>query len=270
MSKRKFLTAGRILAKKQKQVNVIGGSRLSPTEEKITDTLSAIHHVRNIFPSKELGDRFPPIVFKHQLYSLLENRTDVDREVNSLAEKGQIKIFQLGHRDEEFMILLTTDFTAFVKRYHGLTEHAKGENVSQINIPTKGKGTVTRFLNEVVGCVSDISISEEILLNKYGFKDKHLTELVNAGLLTLRNAGCWWFSIPGAGQFVKVFHKGRQAALRMIRMMQFKEILLEEFKKRKPPMSMKLGILYHSYDLVGSDFARCLKSTSGILLRIID
>lgn len=269
MSKRKFLTGGRLLAKKQKQINIIGGSRLSLAEEKVTDTLSAIHHVRNIFPTKELGERFPPIILKHQLYSLIENRTDVDREVNNLAEKGQIKIFQLEHRDEEFLILLMTDFTAFVQRYHGISEHGKGVKIKD-NVPSDEKGTIMRFLSQVVCSVSDISISEEILVNKYGFKDKHLTELVNAGLLTLRNAGCWWFSIPGAGQFVKIFHKGRQAALRMIRLMRFREVLLDEFKKRRAPSSMKLGILYHSYDLVGSDLARCIKSTSGLLLRIIE
>lgn len=32
--------------------------------------------------------------------------------------------------------------------------------------------------------------------------------LVNAGVLTVRDAGSWWLAVPGAGRFIKCFVKG--------------------------------------------------------------
>lgn len=33
-------------------------------------------------------------------------------------------------------------------------------------------------------------------------------QLVNAGVLTVRDAGSWWLAVPGAGKFIKYFVKG--------------------------------------------------------------
>lgn len=35
-----------------------------------------------------------------------------------------------------------------------------------------------------------------------------LRQLVNAGVLTVRDAGSWWLAVPGAGRFIKCFVKG--------------------------------------------------------------
>lgn len=35
-----------------------------------------------------------------------------------------------------------------------------------------------------------------------------LRQLVNAGVLTVRDAGSWWLAVPGAGRFIKYFVKG--------------------------------------------------------------
>lgn len=273
MSKRKpILHGGRILSKKPKHSTPLIGLRLNLEEEKITNTLGAIHYIKSIFPHKKLGERFPPIVFKHQLYSLLGNRTDVDKDIHNLAENGVIKIFYLQHHNEEYMIMLTDDFTNYIRKIYE-SSAAKIGMQGQSNekkIDMYPRSIVSRFLVEVVPASSDISISEDSFKSKFGFKDKDLTELVNSGLITLQDAGSWWFSFPGAGQFVKMFHKGRQIALRMIRMTNYKEILLSELKSRKSPASMKLGILYHVYDLVGSDLVKCIESSSGLLLRIIE
>nr|XP_039255339.1 serine/threonine-protein kinase 19-like [Styela clava] len=232
--------------------------------------MSAIEHIRNIFPQEQLQNRFPPIVFKHQLYALLENRTTVDQQVNDLFECGRIKIFHLEHRNEEHMIVLTKDFIAHVNRYHNISSReGRGERKDNRKL-TSREQIISRFLIEVIGSISELTITEHTMINQYGFKDKDITELVNAGLLTLRDAGSWWFSIPGAGQFVKIFKKGRQATIRMIRATKSREILLTELRSRKSPASIKLGLTYHTHDLVGSDLIKCIPSTSGLVLRIAD
>lgn len=231
----------------------------------INDSMGAIEYIRNIFPKR---DRFPPIIFKHQLYTLLENRTDVDRQVNSLHEKGRIKVFQLDHHHDEVMIILMSDFIDYVHRYHKIPDRKGGNSKQKKN--SNDQEVVSRFLVEIVSTVSQLSVTQDTLINEHGFKDEDITKLVKGGLLTVRDVGSWWFSVPGAGQFMKMFQKGRQTTLRMIRSTKYKEILLSEIKSRKSPPTMKLGLLYHIHDLVGSDLINCISSTSGMILRIID
>lgn len=256
--------------KKPKTFVPWNSGKINSDEANVTDAMSAIEYIRKLFPKDGLGNRFPPIVFKHQLYALLENRTNVDQQVNALAECGRIKIFHLEHRNEEYMILLTTDFVDYVNRYHKITTTKDNSEQKTDRKLTHKEQIISRFLIEVVSSISELTISEQTLIKGIGFKDDDITELVDAGLLTLRDAGTWWFSIPGAGQFVKMFKKGRQATMRMIRSTKCKEILLTELSSRKSPASVKLGLTYHSYDLVGSDLIKCIPSTSGLVLRIIN
>lgn len=46
------------------------------------DTEAAFQHLADIFPSAAvMGGKLPRIVLKHQLYALVEDRTQVDRHV---------------------------------------------------------------------------------------------------------------------------------------------------------------------------------------------
>ena len=52
-------------------------------------------------------------------------------------------------------------------------------------------------------------------------------QLVKASVLTVRDVGSWWLSIPNAGIFMKSFSRGRKAVITMIRKSKYKEILKE-------------------------------------------
>lgn len=47
------------------------------------DTDTALAFFRSMFNSAKFNDRVPPIIFKHQLYSVVNNRTQVDRDIVS-------------------------------------------------------------------------------------------------------------------------------------------------------------------------------------------
>lgn len=115
-----------------------------------------------------------------------------------------------------------------------------------------------------------------------------LRQLVNAGVLTVRDAGSWWLAVPGAGRFIKCFVKGiltaalapspsrtpfggssglqaspfstpyatspsgRQAVLGMVRKAKYRELLLSELLGRRPPAAVRLGLAYHVHDLIGA------------------
>lgn len=116
-----------------------------------------------------------------------------------------------------------------------------------------------------------------------------LRQLVNAGVLTVRDAGSWWLAVPGAGRFIKCFVKGilsaaqarnpsrtlfgdssglqalftiplshatsppgRQAVLGMVRKAKYRELLLSELLGRRAPAAARLGLAYHVHDLIGA------------------
>ncbi|KAF6365411.1 serine/threonine kinase 19 [Rhinolophus ferrumequinum] len=102
----------------------------------------------------------------------------------------------------------------------------------------------------------------------FGFRDREITQLVNAGVLTVRDAGSWWLAVPGAGRFIKCFVKGRQAVLGMVRKAKYRELLLSELLGRRPPAAVRLGLAYHVHDLIGAQLVDCVSTTSGTLLRL--
>lgn len=91
---------------------------------------------------------------------------------------------------------------------------------------------------------------------------------MNAGVLTVRDAGSWWLAVPGAGRFIKCFVKGRQAVLGMVRKAKYRELLLSELLGRRAPATVRLGLAYHVHDLIGAQLVDCVSTTSGTLLRL--
>ena len=49
------------------------------------DTEAAIHFLTSLFPLDVFEQRLPPIIMKHQIYSLVEDKTVVDREIVRLG-----------------------------------------------------------------------------------------------------------------------------------------------------------------------------------------
>jgi len=94
------------------------------------------------------------------------------------------------------------------------------------------------------------------------------SDLVSAGLLTLRSAASFWLSFPNAGEFMKTYLKGRKSVLRTIRKCKFSETLQFELEQRKVEKSAKLGMLYHIHDIIGAELVKCVETTSGTLLRL--
>ena len=49
------------------------------------DTEAAMHFLTSLFPLYVFEQRLPPIIMKHQIYSLVEDKTEVDREIVRLG-----------------------------------------------------------------------------------------------------------------------------------------------------------------------------------------
>ncbi|XP_065057934.1 inactive serine/threonine-protein kinase 19-like [Rhopilema esculentum] len=226
---------------------------LEPLPEIPNDTKAVLDHLTQMFPREKFAFKLPPIVMKHQLYSILEDKTVVDRELNSLRDNGSIRFFKLDSGTDEFAIIYTQDYVDHVKACAGARGH--GENP-----------LVQKFLTSVLPEIKDVSIqkekTKEVILN-----DQMVTVLVNLGVLNVRDVKSWWISIPGSALFMKSLFAGRKAVLSLIRKRKFKEIFEMELEQRNINYHSKLGMKYHIHDLIGADLLTRVPTTGGVILR---
>ncbi|KAM4716511.1 inactive serine/threonine-protein kinase 19-like isoform 1-T1 [Anableps anableps] len=219
------------------------------------DMKSTLATLMTLFPRKLFNDTLPPIVLKHQLYSIHNDKTLVDKEVNKLQESGELLMFQLGFDSEAFGLVFASDYKAKV---------LAGE---------EGKATrttVEKFLEKVVSSCADLSFTKDKMLREFLFTDSEITQLVKSGVLTVRDAGSWWLSIPNSGKFTKYFIQGRKAVLGMVKKSKYNEVLRADLEERRTTSQVKFPMKYHVHDIVGAELVESIPTTSGILLRFAD
>ncbi|XP_047428215.1 serine/threonine-protein kinase 19-like isoform X2 [Mugil cephalus] len=219
------------------------------------DIRSSLVYLMTLFPRKIFNDTLPQIVMKHQLYSMHSCKTWVDKEVNKLREQGELLMFQFGFDADTFGLVFTSDYKAKV---------LAGE---------EGKvsgATVERFLEKVVSSCMDLSFSKDQMLREFLFTDSEITQLVKSGVLTVRDAGSWWLSIPNSGKFTKYFIQGRKAVLSMVKKSKYNEILKTEIEERRTTSQVKFHMKYHIHDIIGAELVESIPTTSGTLLRFVD
>ncbi|XP_058410704.1 serine/threonine-protein kinase 19 isoform X2 [Diceros bicornis minor] len=199
---------------------------------------AAVAELVQLFPRGLFEDALPPIALRSQ---------------KELQEQGEIRIIQLGFDLDAHGIIFTEDYrTRVLKACDGRSYAA----------------AVQKFLASVLPACGDLSFQQDQMTQTFGFRDPEITQLVNAGVLTVRDAGSWWLAVPGAGRFIKYFVKGRQAVLGMVRKAKYRELLLSELLGRRAPAAVRLGLAYHVHDLIGAQLVDCVSTTSGTLLRL--
>ncbi|XP_062454533.1 LOW QUALITY PROTEIN: inactive serine/threonine-protein kinase 19 [Rhea pennata] len=213
----------------------------------------ALRDLAALFPRRSSADALPPLVLRHQLYSVVGDRTAVDRHLNRLRDEGRIRLLHLGFEGDALAVVFTEPYTAKVGAGGGAPQ----------------AGLVRRFLETGRAACPELSY-EQSRVRALGFADADVTQLVAAGVLTVRDAGSWWLAVPGAGRFVKAFVRGRRALLAAIRRSRYKEVALAELGQRRGLAGAPLGVAYHIHDLVGAQLVRRIPSASGTLLRLAE
>ncbi|CAI5675365.1 unnamed protein product [Oreochromis niloticus] len=110
----------------------------------------------------------------------------------------------------------------------------------------------------------------DLLMFQLGFDAEAFGQLVKSGVLTVRDAGSWWLSIPNSGKFTKYFIKGRKAVLNMVKKSKYGEVLKAEIEERRTNSQVKFHMKYHIHDIVGAELVESIPTTSGTLLRFVD
>lgn len=252
MNRKRGLISDTFISKKRKAVTERFGVS---DEDGATDIKSTVEYLMTLFPRKLFNDALPQIVLKHQLYSLIRDKTMVDKGVNKLREQGDLLMFQLGFDSEAFGLVFVSDFKAKVLAAQD------GRDTQE---------TVQKFLNKVVSSCTGLSFSKDQMLRDLLFTDAEITQLVKSGVLTVRDAGSWWLSIPNSGKFTKYFIQGRKAVLNMVRKSKYNEVLKSDLEDRKTPSQVKFHMKYHIHDIVGAELVESIPTTTGTLLRYVD
>ncbi|KAK2829265.1 hypothetical protein Q7C36_017255 [Tachysurus vachellii] len=257
MNRKRFLISETFGVKKRRfgGDSLIGNPKHEVVQEGPCDVRATLQYLMTLFPRKLFDDSLPLIVYKHQLYSLLSDKTLVDKQLNELRDKGELLMFQLGFDTDTFAVVFTEDYKAKV-----LAEQNGKDTCA----------TVEKFLDKVLPNCIGLSFSKCQMLTEFLFTDAEITQLVKSGVLTVRDAGSWWLSIPNSGRFTKYFIQGRKAVLNMVKKSKYNEILKADLEARRNKSQIKLDIKYHIHDIIGAELVECIQTTSGPLLRFVD
>ncbi|KAK3028142.1 hypothetical protein RJ639_039003 [Escallonia herrerae] len=234
-------------------------------EENFTfsDTLVALRIMRAQFPRIDKVS-VRPFILRSQLYSSVDDRTQVDRELESLRREKVLRIFKLNTGQDDHAIMFVDDYLNQIERISKRMEGKKQYDVAVLEW----------FKIHVISSKLDPSIGHEelcTLLSMGGkVKDDHITLLINAGLLTrqLIDPTMYWFTIPNIGSVLKGLSQGRKELLSFLNRRKYKEMMLAPLERkclRLSPMDMR----FHLRDLIGSGHLKTAKTPSGLLVRVV-
>jgi len=220
------------------------------SEDDVNNLEDALNFLKQIFPYELFQNKLPCIIWKHQLYALISDRTNVDKDLHQLIEKKVLRSFAMGSTMGKNELAL-----CFADEYKNL--------VNKIL-------TGPLFLKfwSMLERNSDCKFAKDDLIETYGLNESNIKELVSLGVISLhQSVGFYILSIPSCGDYSKKFEDGRKAILNIIKKNKFKEILKPNLMTRKLPFEVKLPILYHILDLIGSNRVEGISSPTGLILR---
>ncbi|XVF21566.1 hypothetical protein REPUB_Repub12eG0100500 [Reevesia pubescens] len=204
-----------------------------------------------------------PFILQSQLYSSVKDRTQVDRDLESLRREKVVRIFKLNTGQDEHGIMFLDDYLKQI-------EHV----VKRMEERKKGDLEVFRwFKAHVIESKLEPSIEHQELCSLLSFgervKDEHISLLINAGLLTrqLIDPSQYWFAIPNIGSILKGLSQGRKELLSLLNRRRYKEMMLAPLEKKRL-RSSPLDMRFHLRDLIGSGHLKTAHTPTGIVVRV--
>ncbi|XP_072777203.1 inactive serine/threonine-protein kinase 19 isoform X1 [Taeniopygia guttata] len=202
---------------------------------------AALGAVAALFPRRLFGDALPPLLLRHQLYSLVPDRTAVDRHLERLRAEGRLRLLHLGLGPDALGVV-----SARLYREKALAAVAGSPR----------EPLVRRFLEVAVMARPELSYGER--------------QLVAVGLLTVRDVGSWWVAVPGVGRFVRALLRGRRALLSLFRRARLRQLPQGALGGGKTPPGAALGVPFLLHDLLGEGRLQSIPTPAGPLLRLAE
>ncbi|CAN4113686.1 unnamed protein product [Withania somnifera] len=220
----------------------------------LSDTLAVFRMMRAQFPS----------IQKSQLYSSLKDRTQVDRELESLRREGVLRTFKLNTGQDDHAIMFLDDYLSQIERVSKRLEAQKQEDLSFFEW----------FKEHVIQSKLDPSIGHEELHSLLSLggkvKEEHISLLINAGLLTrqLIDPNIYWFAIPNIGSVLKGLSQGRKELMSFLNRRKYKEMAMTALEKKRL-RSSPLDMRFHLRDLLGSGHLKTVETPTGLIVKVV-
>lgn len=250
--------------KRRRTENSDAGNTSSSLENDLTftDTLLALQIMRAQFPQIPKVS-VEPFMLKSQLYSSVKDRTQVDRELESLRRDKVLRLFKLNTGQDDHAVMFFDDY---LKQIDRVVKRMEGKTGAECEV-------FEWFKIHVLDSKLDTGIKHEELCSLLSLggkaKDSHISLLINAGILTrqLIDPNMYWIAIPNIGSLLKGLVQGRKEIISLLSRRQYKEMMLAVLEKKRLRMS-PLDMRFHLRDLIGSGHLRSDQTPAGINIRI--
>ncbi|CAJ2651750.1 serine/threonine-protein kinase 19 isoform X1 [Trifolium pratense] len=240
------------------------GNTSSSLENDLTfsDTLIALRIMRAQFPQIH-NVSVEPFILKSQLYSSVKDRTQVDRELESLRRDKMLRLFKLNTGQDDHAVMFLDDY---LKQIDRVVKRMEGKVGAECEV-------FDWFKSHVLDSKLETGIEHQELCSLLSLggkvKDNHISLLINAGILTrqLIDPNMYWIAIPNIGSLLKGLVQGRKEIISLLSRRQYKEMMLAVLEKKRLRMS-PLDIRFHLRDLIGSGHLRSDQTPTGIVIRV--
>ncbi|KAJ4726902.1 serine/threonine-protein kinase 19 [Melia azedarach] len=227
-----------------------------------SDTLVALRIMRAQFPRIDKVS-IQPFILQSQLYSSVTDRTQVDRDLESLRRERVVRVFKLNTGQDDHAIMFLDDYLNQIECILKRMEEKK-----QVDL-----GVFEWFKTHVLNSKLEPSIGDEELCSLLSLggkvKHEHISLLINVGLLTrqLIDPNMYWFAIPNIGSVLKGLSQGRKELLSFLNRRKYKEMVLAPLEKKSLRLS-PLDMRFHLRDLIGSGHLKTIQTPTGLVVRV--
>ncbi|XP_030934734.1 uncharacterized protein LOC115960137 isoform X6 [Quercus lobata] len=201
-----------------------------------TDTLVALRMMRAQFPRIDKVS-IQPFILRSQLYSSVKDRTQVDRELESLRREKVVRIFKLNTGQDDHAIMFLDDY---LNQMENVVKRLEGKEGDQV---------FKWFRTHVIDSKLEPSIEHQELTRQ------------------LIDPNMYWFAIPNIGSVLKGLSQGRKEVLSFLNRRRYKEMMLASMEKKRLRFS-PLDMRFHLRDLIGSGHLKTVQTSTGLLVRV--
>ncbi|XP_022758446.1 serine/threonine-protein kinase 19-like isoform X3 [Durio zibethinus] len=203
-----------------------------------SDTLMALRIMRAQFPQIDKV-AIQPFILQSQLYSSVKDRTQVDRELESLRREKAVRVFKLNTGQDDHGIMFLDDYIKEI-------EHV----VKRIEKRKQGDLEVFKWFKvHVIESKLESSIEHQELTRQ------------------LIDPTMYWFAIPNIGSILKGLSQGRKELLSLLNRRRYREMMLAALEKKRLRFS-PLDMRFHLRDLIGSGHLKTAHTPTGMVVRV--
>ncbi|KAK2648772.1 hypothetical protein Ddye_016261 [Dipteronia dyeriana] len=251
-------------SKKRRRDEEIEDEEAVSLEDNLTfsDTLVALRVMRSQFPRIDKVS-IQPLILQSQIYSSVNDRTQVDRELESLRREKVLRVFKLNTGQDDHAIMFLGDYLNQIERVEKRMEEKKQGDLEVFKW----------FKTSVIDSKLEPSIGHQELCELLALggkvKDGHISLLINAGVLTrqLIDPDMYWFAVPNIGSILKGLSQGRKELLSFLNRRRYKEMMLAPLEKKQLRLS-PLDMRFHLRDLIGSGHLKTFHTPTGLVVRV--